>query len=154
MPSLKHKIKGKKQTEIDYEIERITHEIEAASDLKDPKSKALLARTLAEQIARHRALTERDLRGELPGDVARTMPAVSRQIRDLSRELGITARAKASGGFWDASTASDGPATAPEAPEAPAAAPRPTKRGPGRPRKTARLEAVEPVGEDETEDEG
>ncbi len=81
-------------------IDALAARVERASKVLDDDARRSLSRTYAEQVARHRLLTERDLRGELSPEVGRTMPAVSRQIRDLARELGITEKRKPGGGFF------------------------------------------------------
>lgn len=149
-----------KSTPIDLsaEVSALAADLAEASDVRDPKARAHLAHTLAEQMIRHRLITERDLRGELSPEVGRTVPAVARQIRDLARELGVTERKRASGGLSGGFMGGEGPeapATAsasPGGPSARAKGPAPKKRG--RPRKSARLEPVDPVGDDEDEDKG
>ena len=147
-------------------LERLAAELEASSDVRDPRSRRILARTLAEQIERHRVITERDLRGELSPEVGRTVPAVARQIRDLARELGVTERKRASGGLsggFMGGEATDGGLAPSASPGGPSARAKPASRGPvakkkrGRPRKSARVpERAADLGEDEDDggDEG
>lgn len=150
-----------KATPIDLsaEIATLAADLAAASDVKDPQARAHLAHTLAEQMIRHRLITERDLRGELSPEVGRTVPAVARQIRDLARELGVTERKRASGGLAGGFMDAGAPGATPEAsgsPGGPSAASRkaPAKKR-GRPRKSARVERPsDALGEDEDGDEG